>query len=85
MVWKCLQLGLVATAVVAAGKLEHGHKALIDSFNAPRPVIFVKTHKTGSSTVATLLHRFSNVQRPTRGPCFVPPQGLDAHRCEYEI
>lgn len=39
-------------------------------------LIFVKTHKTGGSTVATLLHRYARRRRLT---VFVPPEGFDAH------
>jgi hypothetical protein len=40
-------------------------------------IIFVKTHKTGGSTVATLLHRFARLQNAS---VFVPPPGYDAHK-----
>jgi hypothetical protein len=69
-------LGLLASAVVLAGE-----PAAPGPHNGTRPVIFVKTHKTGGSTVATLLHRFSGLHQFARGPCFAPPPGLDAHRC----
>ena len=42
-----------------------------------RGLIFLKTHKTGGSTVATLLHRFSRLRNAS---CFVPPEKYDAHR-----
>lgn len=70
-----LRLGLIASASVAAGEV-----AVSWPSNGTRPVIFVKTHKTGGSTVATLLHRFSGLHQAARGPCFAPPPGLDAHR-----
>jgi hypothetical protein len=81
MVRTYLRLSLAATTVFAAGELDHDRKELfVDSLCGSRPIIFVKTHKTGSSTVATLLHRFSDFHQSVRRPCFVPPLGLDAHR-----
>jgi hypothetical protein len=45
-------------------------------------VIFVKTHKTGGSTVATILHCYA---RRSRAAIFVPPVGYDAHLFNLSI
>ena len=40
------------------------------------PVLFLKTHKTGSTTVAAIVHRYAE----SRGlACFVPSPDLDSH------
>uniref|UniRef100_A0A7S2WWY7 PA domain-containing protein n=1 Tax=Rhizochromulina marina TaxID=1034831 RepID=A0A7S2WWY7_9STRA len=50
-----------------------------------RPFIFLKTHKTGGSSVATWLHRLHGPPRPGGPVCFVPPHGLDALQWNLSI
>jgi hypothetical protein len=60
-----------------------------------RPFIFIKTHKTGGSTVATLLHGLSLPASASDldkdsflaecCPQFVPPSGMDAHKWNFSI